>query len=58
MQMKIPEHVEHLDCPKCVGGKLGKVLQNGTITPAGCKTCGGENVIRKDGKATLRTRKK
>ena len=54
--MKIPPHVPHIDCPRCVGGNLAKVLNVGMVTAPGCKTCKGEGVIRKDGKATLRTK--
>ena len=54
--MRIPKSIEHIDCPRCVGGNLSMIAVYGKPTMAGCKNCGGEGVIRKDGKATLRTK--
>ena len=54
--MKIPPHIEYIDCPKCVGDHIGGVIAQGNYTREGCKRCGGEGVIRRDEKATLRTK--
>ena len=55
MKIRIPEPIEHIDCPLCVGGNISSVLQRGS-TPACRQRCGGEGVIRADGKPTLKTK--
>ena len=55
MIMIIPLHIEYIDCPDCVGGRVTP-LDKGRYGNLGCKTCDGESVIRKDGKAILKTK--
>jgi ribosomal protein S27E len=52
--MKIPHHVEHIDCPECVKD-VRTVVFHRKSTPPNCKRCKGEGVVREDGKPTLTT---
>ncbi len=52
----IPPHIPHVDCPACVVKNFAQVAVYGKATNPNCKVCGGEGVVRKDGKPTLKTR--
>ena len=51
----IPEHAEHIDCPKCAKVFIKQIIEGKTTNPK-CDVCGGEGVLRADGEPTLKTR--
>ncbi len=52
----IPPHIPHVDCPQCVTKNFAQVAVYGKATNPNCKRCGGEGVVREDGKPTLKTK--
>lgn len=56
MRISYFPHVEHLDCPACAVKDFIQIAVYDKTTNPNCKTCGGEGVIREDGKPTLKTR--
>jgi len=49
--MRIPDFVKYVNCPKCQPGKVAW----DSIGNVNCLICGGESVVREDGKEVLRT---
>ena len=56
--MKIPPHIEHIDCPDCAIRHVFAIVRQGKNTNLNCPWCEGEGVVREDGKKTLKTKPK
>lgn len=57
LKVNIPEHVEHIDCPRCISsGMVRMVAVEGKSTNPRCGYCFGEGVVRADGKPMLKTK--